>query len=86
MTIHKQNNRIPYKSASIGETDSIALELVGTGQTGQHRLHMEALERIMESEVTCNRREIIGYTKVTLHTFHCFTFNLSECVFCFFHR
>jgi len=54
MMIHKLNNRIPYKSISNGETDSIALELVGTGQTGQHRLHMEAPERIKESEVTCN--------------------------------
>jgi len=54
MMIHKLNNRIPYKSASNGETDSIALELVGTGQTSQHRLHMEELEALMESEVTCN--------------------------------
>jgi hypothetical protein len=54
MMIHKLNNRIPYKSASNGETDSIAPELVGTGQRGQHGLHMEALERIKESEVTCN--------------------------------
>lgn len=54
MTIHKLSNRTPYKSALNGETDSIALELVGTGQTGQHTLHMEALERIKESEVTCN--------------------------------
>jgi hypothetical protein len=45
MMIHEWSNRIPYKPASNGETDSIALELVGTGQADQHTLHKEALER-----------------------------------------